>query len=157
MTHAERMNASFRACEGLEDAILEDRNCNIKAELDTLDDQITLRLETKTHKTNCAVCGEFKETPLRRDEIGGYVCLSCIDKHFDMLKEKHKSEIAELVSFINKIMECHDEDVGMDDYPDDESVGSQDDGFGNHIDIPLTFGTLREGRKLIAKYNGEGI
>ncbi len=44
MTHAERMNASFRACEGLEDAILEDRNCNIKSELDTLDDQIMLRL-----------------------------------------------------------------------------------------------------------------
>lgn len=44
MTHAERMNASFRACEGLEDAVLEDRNYNIKAELDTLDDQIMLRL-----------------------------------------------------------------------------------------------------------------
>ena len=44
MTHEERMNASFRACEGLEDAVLEDRNCNIKSELDTLDDQIMLRL-----------------------------------------------------------------------------------------------------------------
>lgn len=44
MNHVERMNATFRACEGIEDAILEDRKYRIKDELDSLDDQIMLRL-----------------------------------------------------------------------------------------------------------------
>ena len=26
---------------------------------------------------------EFKHTPLRRDHMGGYVCLTCIDKELD--------------------------------------------------------------------------
>lgn len=30
--------------------------------------------------TNCAGCGEHKHTPLRVDWMGGYVCLTCIDK-----------------------------------------------------------------------------
>ena len=36
-----------------------------------------------TQKTNCAGCGQIKHTPLRRDEMGGYVCLTCIDKALD--------------------------------------------------------------------------
>ena len=68
--------------------------------------------------------------------------------------EKHKAEIAELVSFIRKIMEGHNEDFGMDDYPDDESIGKQEVEKGIYMDVPLTFGTLRKGRKLIAKYKG---
>lgn len=35
---------------------------------------------SSTQATNCAVCGEHKHTPLRRDDMGGYVCLTCIDK-----------------------------------------------------------------------------
>ena len=31
-------------------------------------------------KTSCAICGEFKHTPLRNDVLGGYVCLTCVDK-----------------------------------------------------------------------------
>ncbi len=30
--------------------------------------------------TNCASCGEIKQTPLRIDAMGGYVCLTCVDK-----------------------------------------------------------------------------
>lgn len=30
--------------------------------------------------TNCASCKECKHTPLRNDGMGGYVCLTCIDK-----------------------------------------------------------------------------
>lgn len=37
--------------------------------------------------TNCAGCGVFKYTPLRRSELGGYVCLTCIDKHINNLIE----------------------------------------------------------------------
>lgn len=33
--------------------------------------------------TNCAVCGKLKHTPLRRDHMGGYVCLTCIDAEMD--------------------------------------------------------------------------
>jgi hypothetical protein len=42
------------------------------------------RTYESTQSTNCAVCGERKHTPLRRDEMGGYVCLSCIDKELDL-------------------------------------------------------------------------
>lgn len=33
--------------------------------------------------TKCAVCLEDKPTPFRRDEMGGYVCLTCVDKRLD--------------------------------------------------------------------------
>lgn len=33
-----------------------------------------------TQATNCAGCLEYKHTPLRIDAMGGYVCLTCIDK-----------------------------------------------------------------------------
>ena len=35
---------------------------------------------SSTQATNCAVCGQHKHTPLRVDRLGGYVCLTCIDK-----------------------------------------------------------------------------
>ena len=33
-----------------------------------------------TQATHCAGCGEYKHTPLRIDAMGGYVCLTCIDR-----------------------------------------------------------------------------
>lgn len=45
-----------------------------------------------TQATNCAVCGERKHTPLRRDEMGGYVCLTCIDKELDKRMPKEEIE-----------------------------------------------------------------
>lgn len=33
-----------------------------------------------TQATNCASCGLHKHTPLRVDWMGGYVCLTCIDR-----------------------------------------------------------------------------
>ena len=42
--------------------------------------------------TECAVCGKRKHTPLRRDHMGGYVCLTCIDRQLDqMLAASRKS------------------------------------------------------------------
>lgn len=35
---------------------------------------------SSTQATNCAGCGEHKHTPLRIDAMGGYICLTCIDK-----------------------------------------------------------------------------
>ena len=40
---------------------------------------------TSTQATNCAGCGEHKHTPLRIDAMGGYVCLTCIDKKLGSL------------------------------------------------------------------------
>lgn len=34
-------------------------------------------------ETNCAGCSLRKHTPLRIDDMGGYVCLTCIDKQLD--------------------------------------------------------------------------
>lgn len=39
-------------------------------------------------QTYCASCGEFKHTPLCREEMGGYVCLTCIDKRLNEYLEK---------------------------------------------------------------------
>jgi hypothetical protein len=38
-----------------------------------------------TQATNCAGCGEYKHTPLRIDAMGGYVCLTCIDRRLSTL------------------------------------------------------------------------
>jgi hypothetical protein len=53
-----------------------------------------LEAEVKRHReqicaerqhTKCARCGSDRHTPLRRDHMGGYVCLTCIDKELDSL------------------------------------------------------------------------
>ena len=40
--------------------------------------------------TNCAVCGQRKHTPLRNDAMGGYVCLTCIDRELVRLHKEMK-------------------------------------------------------------------
>jgi hypothetical protein len=40
---------------------------------------------SSTQATMCACCGEHKHTPLRIDKMGGYVCLTCIDKKLGSL------------------------------------------------------------------------
>ncbi|EKS9800288.1 MULTISPECIES: hypothetical protein [Burkholderia] len=43
--------------------------------------------------TNCACCGEYKHTPLRIDWMGGYVCLTCIDRE---LESRIPADVADL-------------------------------------------------------------
>ena len=38
--------------------------------------------------TACAVCGERKHTPIRNDAMGGYVCLTCIDRELERLQSQ---------------------------------------------------------------------
>lgn len=61
-------------------------------ELDTIrtDNSQTLANVTyvSSQHTKCAVCSEDKHTPLLRDEMGGYVCLTCIDKQLDTLESQ---------------------------------------------------------------------
>jgi hypothetical protein len=46
---------------------------------------------SSTQQTNCAVCGERKHTPLRNDAMGGYVCLTCIDRELVRLQSQNAS------------------------------------------------------------------
>ncbi len=47
--------------------------------------------------TTCAGCGEHKHTPLRIDAMGGYVCLTCIDKKLSTLLGEFGYEPAQAV------------------------------------------------------------
>jgi hypothetical protein len=39
----------------------------------------------------CAHCGEHKPTPYRRDELGGYVCLACVEQHLNNVIQSAES------------------------------------------------------------------
>ncbi|HEO1644859.1 hypothetical protein [Pseudomonas aeruginosa] len=56
-----------------------------------------------TQATNCAGCGEHKHTPLRVDWMGGYVCLTCIDKK---LEELHDAQTQHSVPEGWMLVEC---------------------------------------------------
>jgi predicted ATP-binding protein involved in virulence len=43
----------------------------------------------KVKQTYCARCSKLKETPLRIDEMDGYVCLTCIIKELDRLYKEN--------------------------------------------------------------------
>ncbi|WP_095162611.1 hypothetical protein [Pseudomonas sp. Irchel 3F5] len=54
--------------------------------------------------TNCAGCGTRKHTPLRVDEMGGYVCLTCIDQKLESLlsSQEHQGKpVAYLVTDVH--------------------------------------------------------
>lgn len=38
----------------------------------------------------CATCGKNRHTPLRRDDMGGYVCLQCVDERLTKLASMAK-------------------------------------------------------------------
>lgn len=48
-----------------------------------------------SQSTGCAGCGILKHTPLRVDAMGGYVCLTCIDKELDRLLIEESAREAE--------------------------------------------------------------
>ena len=52
-------------------------------ELRGLTDGLTYK---SNQSTKCAGCRIVKHTPLRNDEMGGYVCLTCIDKELAQLQ-----------------------------------------------------------------------
>ena len=69
-------------------------------------------------------------------------------------------QVQEAVEAFTALLETHDEDIGMDEYADDESVGSES-GPGPEtpiVDMKLTFGVLRRARKslqALAALSGE--
>lgn len=48
-------------------------------------DQMARLLDAHVSRKPCAECGESKPLPLRRDDMGGYVCLSCVEKRLNDL------------------------------------------------------------------------
>jgi len=41
-------------------------------------------------KTTCAMCGEYKKTPIRNDAMGGYVCPTCIDRELNRIQSENR-------------------------------------------------------------------
>jgi len=73
---------------------------------DTLDGGTLVQREEKMegldeYKVRCARCGELKPLPFRRDEMGGYVCNTCIDHELDNLA-------AEVQRLRDKLAAVHD-------------------------------------------------
>jgi dephospho-CoA kinase len=67
-------------------------------DLKQTEDDLRAKLANLTYKseqaTECAGCGKRKHTPLRRDEMGGYVCLTCIDKRLDATGNEFSTQLA---------------------------------------------------------------
>lgn len=65
--------------------------------------------------------------------------------HMDGLSERVK----ELEAAFSELMSAHDEDIGMDEYPDEDSVGWEGHP-GRSEPMRLTFGMLRRARAVLA-------
>jgi hypothetical protein len=46
-------------------------------------DHLQRLLNAHTKTQTCAHCGQVKPTPYRRDDLGGYVCLTCVERYLD--------------------------------------------------------------------------
>lgn len=65
-------------------------------------------------------------------------------------------DMGAVVEAFGALLACHDEDIGMDEYGDDESVGAESgpDPSDPIVDMKLTFGVLRRARKALAAIKG---
>ncbi|HCF6712377.1 TPA: hypothetical protein NII65_002146 [Pseudomonas aeruginosa] len=80
---AAKGDAARRAAGGMEMEIQE-----LREKVTELQKELRSRWTyASTQATNCAGCGEYKHTPLRVDWMGGYVCLTCIDKKLEELHD----------------------------------------------------------------------
>ncbi|MCS7821942.1 hypothetical protein N0019_26680 [Pseudomonas aeruginosa] len=126
--HAKRLEAALARVAELEKELAMARDAAAKGdaarhaaggmemEIQELREKVTeLRKELRsrwtyasTQATNCAGCGEYKHTPLRVDWMGGYVCLTCIDKkleelHDDQAQHSVPDGAADLCRFLAKL------------------------------------------------------
>lgn len=74
------------------DELNEERTRRHAAEAKASEASTELRSARFRHEqaTRCAGCGQRKHTPLTVDEMGGYVCLTCIDKRLIELLTKER-------------------------------------------------------------------
>ena len=64
------------------------------------------------------------------------------------------SAAPDMYAALKGLLECIDDDIGMDEFGDDESVGSEEVNGEVH-DMKMTFGTIRRARSALAKARGE--
>lgn len=74
-------NCSACNGDGRTSAALSVANERLQKELD----RHTEYTYASKQSTGCACCGHKKHTPLRVDQMGGYVCLTCIDRKLSEL------------------------------------------------------------------------
>lgn len=75
-------------------------------ESDTLDGgTLVKKEEKKMEEYKCAKCGEIKELPFRRDEMGGYVCVHCVDHELTYLA----AEVQRLRDELEKVIDVWDD------------------------------------------------
>lgn len=98
---------------------------------------------SSTQETECAYCGVRKHTPLRRDEMGGYVCLTCIDKQLDSQRQQLSEAVAALKPFAR-------EADGYDAYS-----GLDETGAGTDCYTVIKLCDLRRARDTVRKVKGQ--
>lgn len=74
-----------------------DEVLGLRAQIATLTEQVgwlqtdlTRGLNVEFQRTTCCVCGVYKHTPVRNDDLGGYICGGCLEKAY----EKAEAELA---------------------------------------------------------------
>ena len=81
--------------------------------VDSVEDAISMPRK-QADRTKCAVCREYKPTPLRNDQLGGYVCLTCIDSALIASQERERvltKALKELLVYAGhyaKLLNMHD-------------------------------------------------
>jgi hypothetical protein len=94
------------------DALTKERE-ELKAKVQHLEWLVIAHVRTQ----QCAHCGEEKPTPYRRDDLGGYVCLTCVEKYLDKTldeRDQLKAQLDALKEALEKIANypVHSEPVG---------------------------------------------
>ena len=64
----------------LEHAISENRR--LRTTISEQEAQLANGLNVEFQRTNCAICGVYKHTPIRNDDLGGYVCGGCLEQAY---------------------------------------------------------------------------
>lgn len=65
-------------------------------------------------------------------------------------RERVEKALRDHLPALKALMDLHDEDVDMDEFPDSDSIGSGQNEAGEVYDLPMTFGHLRRARKALA-------
>jgi transposase len=90
-----------------ENAHLLDKVRRLEEDLKEAKDTLAI-FRTYNQHTKCALCGEDKPTPLRRDDMGGYVCLACVEKKLDQVQpalDENKKKLSEFKETITRIFD----------------------------------------------------
>jgi formylmethanofuran dehydrogenase subunit E len=63
-----------KSSEAIADELNQTRQRAVSAEI---------KFQAYVRTQECAHCSQIKPTPYRRDDLGGYVCLTCVERYLD--------------------------------------------------------------------------